>query len=96
MFHTFIQEMRSLKNAESALKRMAELGEMLEHEKANIETNIAHLDRVMAPMECHEPNMHEQDKTQICQKRNQINSCWKDLRAQIKHGEAKTSEVVPH
>ena len=67
MFHTFIQEMRALKNAESALKRMAELGEMLEHEKANIKTNIAHLDRVMAPMECHEPNMHEQDKTQICQ-----------------------------
>ncbi|PWA65573.1 F-box domain, Leucine-rich repeat domain, L domain-like protein [Artemisia annua] len=31
------EEMRALTNAESALKCMAELGEMLEHEKANIE-----------------------------------------------------------
>ncbi|GJY40565.1 hypothetical protein Tco_0427835 [Tanacetum coccineum] len=52
------EEMKALKNAESALNCMTELGEMLEHEKANIKTNIGHLDRVMAPMECHKRNMH--------------------------------------
>ncbi|PWA70325.1 hypothetical protein CTI12_AA289040 [Artemisia annua] len=91
----FIQEMRALKNAESALKCMAELRELLEHEKANIETNIAHTDRVMTPMECHEPNMQEQDKMQISKKmRKQINSCWKDLMAQIEHGKSKTSAII--
>lgn len=82
MFH---QEMRVLKIAESALYCMAELREMLEHEKANIETNIGHLDRVITPMECHEPNMHEQDKMQInkWEMRDQINSCWEDLCEQI-------------
>ena len=63
----FIQEMRALKNAESALNCMAELREMLEHEKAN---NVAHLDRLMTPME-----YHEQDKMQISKKiSNQIRS----------------------
>ncbi|GJY95196.1 hypothetical protein Tco_0511557 [Tanacetum coccineum] len=41
-----LSEMRASENAKSAL---AELGEMLEHEKANIETNM---DRVMTPTEC--------------------------------------------
>ncbi|PWA98972.1 hypothetical protein CTI12_AA013770 [Artemisia annua] len=92
----FIQEMRALKNVESALNCMTELREMLEHEKANIETNIAHMDRVMTPMECHKPNMHEQDKMQIdkWEMRKQIGSCWKDLRAHIEHGEAKTCDII--
>ncbi|GJT08354.1 F-box domain containing protein [Tanacetum coccineum] len=34
------EEMRASENAKSALSCMAELGEMLEHEKANIETNM--------------------------------------------------------
>ncbi|GJR77098.1 hypothetical protein Tco_0089463 [Tanacetum coccineum] len=82
------QEMRALKNAKSALNCMAEL-------KANIETNIAHVDQVMAPMECHEPSMHEQDKMKInkSEMRDQINSCWKDLSAQIEHGKSKTSDL---
>ncbi|PWA46536.1 hypothetical protein CTI12_AA507750 [Artemisia annua] len=66
-----IQEMRALMNTESALTCMAELRVMLEQEKANIKTNIAHMDRVMTPMEG-----------------------WKDLKAQIKHGEAKTSGII--
>ncbi|GJR77099.1 F-box domain containing protein [Tanacetum coccineum] len=82
------EEMRASENAKSALSCMAELGEMLEHEKANIETNM---DRVMTSMEC-----HEQDKMQIGKRemRTQINSCWKDLSAQIEHGKAKTSAII--
>ncbi|GKB17146.1 F-box domain containing protein [Tanacetum coccineum] len=81
------EEMRASKNAKSALSCMAELGEMLEHEKA-IETNM---DRVVTPMEC-----HEQDKMQIGKRemRSQINSCWKDVSAQIEHGKAKTSAII--
>ncbi|PWA93533.1 F-box domain, Leucine-rich repeat domain, L domain-like protein [Artemisia annua] len=87
--------LKEMKYAESALNYMVELREMLEHEKANMETNIAYMDRVMTPMECHEPNMHEQDKMQISKKmRNQIDSCWKDLRAQIEHGKSKTSDII--
>ncbi|GKD45009.1 hypothetical protein Tco_1269654 [Tanacetum coccineum] len=91
----FIQEMRALKNAASAINCMTELGVMLEREKANIETNIAHLDRVMTPMECHEPNMHEQDKMQINKREIdcQIHSYWKDLSAQIEHGKSKKSKT---
>ncbi|GKC75215.1 hypothetical protein Tco_1125989 [Tanacetum coccineum] len=61
------------------------LGGILEHEKATIETNIAHLDRVMAPVERHEPNMHEQDKMQIRKRemRGQIDSYWKDLKLPV-------------
>ena len=92
----FNQEMRALKNAESALNYMVELGVMLEHEKSNIETNVVHMDQVMTPMECHEPNMHEQDKMQInkWETMTQISSCWQDLSAQIKHGEVKTYDIT--
>ncbi|GJV34015.1 hypothetical protein Tco_1394415 [Tanacetum coccineum] len=91
-----LKEMRALKNAASAINCMTELGVMLEREKANIETNIAHLDRVMTPMECQEPNMHEQDKMQINKREIdcQIHSYWKDLSAQIEHGKSKTSSIV--
>ncbi|GKB44352.1 hypothetical protein Tco_0889294, partial [Tanacetum coccineum] len=86
------EEMRALKNAASALNRMTELGVMLEREKANIETNIANLDRVMTPMKCHE----EQDKMQInkWQIECQMHRYWKDLSAQIEHGKAKTSGII--
>ncbi|GJR77104.1 F-box domain containing protein [Tanacetum coccineum] len=86
------KEMRALKNAASALNRMTELGVMLEREKANIETNIANLDRVMTPMKCHE----EQDKMQInkWQIECQMHRYWKDLSAQIEHGKSKTSSIV--
>lgn len=92
----FIQEMRALKNAKSALYRMTELREMLEHKKANIATNIGHLDQVTTPMECHEPNMHEQDKMQInkWEMRDQIDSCWKDLRAQIDDRQIKIYRII--
>ncbi|PWA45366.1 hypothetical protein CTI12_AA518480 [Artemisia annua] len=79
----------ALRYAEAALHCMAELREMLEHEKANIETNIAHMDRVMTPMECHKPNMHEQDKMKIDKMRNEIASCWEDLSAQKEMGKQR-------
>ncbi|GJY99263.1 hypothetical protein Tco_0516693, partial [Tanacetum coccineum] len=74
-----------------ALKCMTELGVMLERQKANIETNIAHLDRDLTPME-----FHEQDKMQIdkWEMRSQINSYWEELSAQIEHGKTKTSDII--
>ncbi|PWA38527.1 F-box domain, Leucine-rich repeat domain, L domain-like protein [Artemisia annua] len=76
------EEMRALENVKSALKCMVEFREMLEHEKANIETNIVH--------------MHEQDKLKINKREmmDQIDSCWKDLSAQIEHGKSKTSGII--
>lgn len=85
------EEMRALRYAKEALYCMAELREMLEHEKANIETNIGHMDLVMIPVVCHEPNMHEQDKMQMDKMKNEIDSCWEDLCAQIELWKAKTS-----
>ncbi|GKA29968.1 F-box domain containing protein [Tanacetum coccineum] len=69
---TFIEvsyeEVRALRNAESTVIYMAELRRMLEHY------------RVMSLMECHLPNMHEQDKMQNkWEMRDQIDSCLKDL-----------------
>ncbi|GJV00764.1 hypothetical protein Tco_1330034 [Tanacetum coccineum] len=85
------KEMRASKNAASALKCMTQLGVILEREKANIETNIAHLDRVSTPMEC-----HEQYKMQIAMREmtSQIDSWWEDLSAQIEDVKFKTWAIM--
>ncbi|PWA68445.1 Pentatricopeptide repeat-containing protein [Artemisia annua] len=40
-------------------------------------------------MECHKPNMHEQDKMKIDKMRNEIDSCWEDLSAEKEMGKQR-------
>ncbi|GJU07049.1 F-box domain containing protein [Tanacetum coccineum] len=90
---------RALANATSAENLMAQLQVMLKNEKANIETNKAHMDRGKTSKEA---DMLEQGKTQTLVKvqlniegtMTQIKTCLEDLSVQIDKGRTNICCII--
>lgn len=95
-----MQEIIEERNATSAKKGMAKLRVCLEQEKANTETNRAHMEQANAPIGSHNAKMYEQGRAQVESKvkiggnRARINSCWKDFGDNMEQGKAKTFDII--
>lgn len=79
------EEIRATRNTKLAHNLMKKVRVLLDEEKANIETNRAHMERVKEQVE---------NQLQIEGRMTQINKCWKDLSMQIEQGKEKTSEII--
>nr|GEW05512.1 hypothetical protein [Tanacetum cinerariifolium] len=88
------EEVMTDTNTASAKKGMAELQVLLEQEKADIQTNRAHIEQGNAPMESHNAKMDGEQNVQVEGNMAHISSCWKGLSKQIAQGEAKTDDIV--
>lgn len=73
-----IQEIRDKKNTELALKEMASLRAMLEHEKTETEKTIIKVENLL----------------QIGGSITHVNKSWEGLSKQIEKGRVKTDEII--
>ncbi|KAI7744532.1 hypothetical protein M8C21_016206 [Ambrosia artemisiifolia] len=91
------QKARAYANAVVAQNRMSDLQELLEKEKANIET---HINRRKTSVEA-DVLAHDQGKTQVEnvqlhfeRKMAQMKSCWEDVGVQINEGRSTTDYIL--
>lgn len=85
-----------------ARRLIAELRLLLEHEKDNIGTNMAHMELGRAPTESHsaeidEPGKSQPDtKTQLHNEENMVHimSCWNNLSEQVKERKDKACLII--
>ncbi|KAJ0578420.1 putative F-box domain, leucine-rich repeat domain superfamily, F-box-like domain superfamily [Helianthus annuus] len=89
------QKAQAFANAVEAQKRMSSLQDLLEKEKANIETRT---NRWKAPTEA---DTHDQGKTQVEnvqlhfeRKMAQMKSCWEDVGVQIDQGGSTARDIL--
>ncbi|KAJ0571151.1 putative leucine-rich repeat domain superfamily, F-box-like domain superfamily [Helianthus annuus] len=89
------QKAQAFANAVEAQKRMSRLQDLLEKEKANIETRT---NRRKAPTEA---DTHDQGKTQVEnvqlhfeRKMAQMKSCWEDVGVQIDQGGSTARDIL--
>ncbi|GKD07385.1 hypothetical protein Tco_1187070 [Tanacetum coccineum] len=81
-------------------KRMENLRVKLEREKAEIETNMAHIDQRNTPMESDKAKVHEQHVPQLDhlvqseKTMTHIDACFEDLSRQIEKGKSKISHII--
>ncbi|GKA96556.1 F-box domain containing protein [Tanacetum coccineum] len=93
-----VEEIMAKRNTELAQKCMENLWVGLEREKAQIETNMAHINRGKTPMESDKAKTHEQDVAQLEYlvqiEETHIDACWEDFSRQIENGKSKISDII--
>nr|GEU69907.1 hypothetical protein [Tanacetum cinerariifolium] len=93
------QEIIAKRNAGLVQKRMGNLRVKLEREKAEIETNMAHIDQRNTPMESDKAKVHEQHVPQLDhlvqseKTMTHIDACFEDMSGQIEKGKSKISHI---